>query len=501
MTRKLLIDGKWLDAASGDTEPIINPATGAPVDNVARGGREDARAAIDAARRSFEKGGWSEALPGERARVLLKMADLLEARTPELARLESLNQGKTIRLSRDGDLPFAVDNLRFFAGAARSLQAPASGQYWPVSTSLLRREPIGVVASIAPWNYPLMIAVWKVAPALAAGNSVVLKPASLTPLTALELGRIGLEAGLPPGVLNVVTGPGDEVGDELARHAEVDLVALTGGTDAGAKVMVAASKTVKRLHLELGGKAPFIVFDDADLEAATSGAAVGAWWNGGQDCTQACRFIVHETVHDQFLERFVEKTRRFRLGDPLEETTDLGPLVSASHLKKVAGYAELGPEEGASVALRGGPTMGPGGREGAYFSPVILADCTQDMRVVQEEIFGPVVTVQRFSEESEAIEMANDVVQGLYSSVWTRDVARAHRVSNRLAFGTVCVNDHLPLASELPHGGFKQSGFGKDLSSTSLEEYTRLKHVFIDLSDEPNKPWHKIALAGGPESK
>ncbi len=494
MERAVLIGGEWRQAESGETDPIRNPATGQAFDAVPRCDRNDTKAAIDAARDSFSRGAWSRITPGERARVLLKFADLLEAETKRLAELESRNQGKTIRLARDSDIPFAVDNLRFFAGAGRVLSGTASQEYWPGGTSIIRREPAGVVASIAPWNYPLMIAIWKIAPALAAGNSVVLKPSSFTPLTALELGRLAQQAGLPDGVLNVITGPGSVVGQTLAESDAVDLISLTGGTETGSHLMASAAKTVKRVHLELGGKAPFIVFDDADMDAATAGAVVGGLINGGQDCTAACRLLVQEKVRDRFLRGYVEKLKRVRSGDPLDERTGLGPLVAEAHRKKVRKYVEIGEEEGAKKAFEGSPPKERRFAKGFFQPPVVFTDAEQDMRIIQEEIFGPVMTVQSFRKDDEALEMANSVVQGLYASVWTRDVQRAHRFANDLTFGTVCVNDHLPLASEMPHGGFKQSGFGKDLSITSLEEYTRIKHIFIDLEGKAYKSWYPVVM-------
>lgn len=435
--------------------------------------------------------------PGDRAHALLLFAERLEAETVPLASLESRNQGKTIRLSQFSDLPFSVDNTRFFAGAARVLEGTASQEYWPGGTSILRREPIGVVACIVPWNYPIMIALWKIAPALAAGNSVILKPASLTPLTALELGRLSQEAGIPDGVLNIVTGPGSEIGQSLAESADVDMISLTGGAETGSVLMASASRTLKRVHLELGGKAPFIVFDDADLEAASTGAVVGALINGGQDCTAACRIIVHDRVMDKFARLLVEKTKRIQIGDQMDKRTDLGPLVSRTHMETVRKYIESGKEEGARVLYEGRPPSDRLLAKGFFQPPVLFGDCSQEMRIVQEEIFGPVMALQRFSKDEEALEMANGVVQGLYSSVWTRSIQRALNFAISLDFGTVCVNDHLPLASEMPHGGFKRSGFGKDLSRYGLEEYTRIKHVFIDIEGKADKSWHNVVHVPG----
>jgi betaine-aldehyde dehydrogenase len=336
------------------------------------------------------------------------------------------------------------------------------------------------------------MAIWKIAPALAAGNTVVLKPASVTPVTTLELARLAERAGLPKGALNVITGPGNVVGSELASHAGVDMVSLTGDTATGREIMALASKSLKRVHLELGGKAPFVVFDDADLEAAVEGAVVGNLVNGGQDCTQAARFYVHAAIHDAFLARVLARLKKVRMGNPLERSTDLGPLVSKRHKEKVLEYIELGQKEGARLAYAGTAPDDPRLIGGFFVPPAVLDGCAQDMRVVQEEIFGPVMTVLTFREEDEAIDLANGVPFGLYGSVWTRDIQRAHRVANAMRCGAVGVNDHLPFVSEMPHGGYKASGFGKDLSIHSLEEYTNLKHVFIELSGRPRKPWHYL---------
>ncbi len=487
----MLIDGEWVAASSGETTPVVSPFDRAPLGTVPKGTRDDVRAAVDAARTAFDKGPWPRLPPRARAEVFLKAAQLLQARLPEIAELESRNQGKTIKQAADGDLPFSVDNLVFYAGAARTMDAKAPGEFTGDGTTIFRREPVGVVASITPWNYPIMMAVWKIAPALVVGNTVVLKPASYTPLTSLELGRVFGDAGLPAGALNVVTGPGAEVGDELSRHPNVDLVSLTGDTATGKRIMEAASSTVKRVQLELGGKAPFVVFADADLAAAVEGAIVGGFVNGGQDCTAATRLIVHESIRAKFVERLVERIRTIRIGDPLSRQTDLGPLVSPVQQRTVLGFVDRGKSEGAKLVV-GGTDAAATHPDGAFVVPTVFDAVAPDMAIAQKEIFGPVLDVLSFGTFDEAIEIANGVEYGLAGSVWTSDVRTAIKAAHALRFGDVWVNDHLPLGSETPHGGFKQSGFGKDLGTDSLADYTVVKNIYVDLTGQVRKGWHYL---------
>jgi betaine-aldehyde dehydrogenase len=485
---RLLIDGELVAPAGSDRRTLVNPATGEAAETVPECGASDVDRAVAAAKAAFEDGRWSRLGAGARSAALFKLADLLEERLDELATLESHNVGKPIKLAHDSDLPFAVDCLRFFAGAARVLEGKASQEYVPGYASLIRREPIGVCGQLAPWNYPLMMAVWKIGPALAAGNTVVLKPAPETPLTTLALGELALEAGLPAGVLNIVAG-GDEAGAAIVHHPDVRLISLTGATETGKIIARESADGVKRVHMELGGKAPFVVFEDADLEAAAQGAVVAGFVNTGQDCTAATRLYVQESIYPRFLERLLELVGQIRVGDPSSPSTDMGPLVSA---------AQLGRVETLVGTVRQGGTFRTGGERariagmenGYFFQPTVITDVADTAPVVTDEIFGPAVVVLPFRAEDEVIARANAVRYGLAGSVWTSNVQRALRVSEALEFGTVWVNDHLPLAAEMPHGGFKQSGYGKDMSLYALEEYTQIKHVMLDVTGAQRKGWH-----------
>ncbi|QSE82032.1 gamma-aminobutyraldehyde dehydrogenase [Rhodococcus koreensis] len=486
------VPGCWISGSpaegSGDIHRIIDPATSAPVTALTLATARDVDAAVRSARAAFP--GWSGAAPAERAAVLTTLARALERDAELFAREEVAQTGKAIRLAREFDVPGSIDNIDFFAGASRNLEGKAAAEYSPDHTSSIRRDAVGVVGSITPWNYPLQMAVWKVIPALAAGCTVVLKPSELTPLTTLRLARLATESGLPDGVFNVVTGTGAEVGAALAGHRGIDVLTFTGSTAVGRTVMAQASTNGTRVQLELGGKAPFVVFDDADLEAAVHGAVAASLINGGQDCTAATRAIVADSLYDDFVAGVAELMERVVVGDPYDPDTDLGSLITLAHRDRVDGMVQRARAAGFRIVTGGSAPDLPG----AFYLPTLIADVTEDAEVYRDEVFGPVLTVSRHSGDDDAIRRANDTDYGLAASAWTTNLYRAQRASREIDAGCVWVNDHIPIISEMPHGGVGASGFGKDMSTYSFEEYLTVKHVMSDITGVSRKAWHRTVF-------
>jgi betaine-aldehyde dehydrogenase len=481
---QLFIDGKWVDAESGKTFTTPNPATGATLAEVAEGDKADIDKAVAAARRAFE-GKWSKVSARDRGRMLYKLSQLIEAKIPELAALETADNGKPIKETSYVDLPQVVENFEYFAGWATKIEGetiPVPGQMFNYTL----REPVGVCGQIIPWNFPLLMAAWKLAPALAAGNTVVLKPAEQTPVGAMELASLIQEAGFPDGVVNVVPGYGETAGAALASHPDIDKVAFTGSTEVGKIIARTAADNLTKVSLELGGKAPNIVFADADIEQAVNGAMMGIFFNQGQVCCAGSRLFLDARVKDEFLDRFKERAGRVKVGDPMDKNTQMGPQVSEEQLNRIKGYVDVAKEEGAQVLSGGCPPQLEGDfQKGFFFQPTIFGDVKNSMRVAQEEIFGPVVSVITFDDEEDLIKQANEVVYGLSAGIWTKDITRAHRFAKSVKAGTVWINTYNMFNAASPFGGYKQSGYGREMGKHALEMYTHIKSVWVDLSGKP----------------
>jgi len=486
------INGQLREGCSGIDFDVVNPANGVVVATIELASVDDVNDAVAAAATALPA--WAGATPGERSTALHALAARLGERAEEYAQVETSQTGKPIRLSREFDVPGSIDNVSFFAGAARHLQGSAVAEWDGAHSSMIRREPVGVVGSIAPWNYPLQMAMWKILPAIAAGNTIVLKPSEMTPLTSLMLAEDCVAAGIPAGVVNVVTGAGPEAGEALVSHPTVRMVSFTGSTPVGRRVASLAIDGLKRVHMELGGKAPFVVFDDANLEAAIHGAVAASLINTGQDCTAATRAYIQRPLYDQFIAGVADLMKTVRLGDPIDPATDLGPLISWRQQERVAGFVDRALADGAR-ALAGGRIPAGSLESGAYFEPTLIVDAAQTSEIVQNEVFGPVLTALPFDSDDDGLRLANDTPFGLAASAWTTDLVRAMRASREIEAGCVWINDHIPIISEMPHGGVKASGFGKDMSTYSFEEYTIVKHVSLDITGTARKEWHRTIFS------
>ncbi len=492
----MFIDGKWVESSEKKTLEVINPSTGIPIAKVQSASKDDVHKAIESAKESFSSGSWSRLTPGDRSNILLKVADLIEKDQEKFIKVETENSGKSIKQISGYDIPYTLDNIRFLAGACRTLEGKAMAEYVADGTSAIRREPIGAIGVITPWNYPLMMVVWRAFPAIAMGNSVVVKPASYTPLTTLMLAGIMKDAGVPDGVFNVITGPGSSVGEEMAKSSKLDMIAFTGSTEVGKRLSVLAASNLKKVSLELGGKAPFIVFKDANIDAAVESAIVGGLVNNGQDCANSTRYYIQEEVFTRFVSKLKSRIQKLKVGDPMDAETDMGPLISDAQRKRVEGYIEKGIQEGGELLSGGNRPAIADHENGYYINPALIYTENEDSAIVKEEIFGPVFTILKFKDYNDVIKRSNDVTYGLGSSVWTSDITTAMRATRDLRFGTVWVNEHVVVPSEMPWAGYKESGHGASLSPYSLEEFTYIKHVYFDITGKVRKDWYSQIFKG-----